>query len=406
MEKQSMENYCGRCLAIGAGAIGKSVTGLTFREMGFHVTFADVSGEAIRDINRRGGYRITTARYGMADTHTDVCGVSACAVASEEAKQAAIEADYICTSVGAYGMEALLPTLTAWLTERGAVSKKPLYLLFFENQHNFMNIVRDAVAASLGGIPQWLRMANTSIERMTKGIITEAGEYDVVAERIFPVFLPRAVMEDSSIARDNARFELVDDIHAYYLRKLYTNNLGHAALGYIGSYLGYHTAVETEHDSRANAVLSLALGEAGALMVQKYGFSRESMDAHLLELPTRYWNPGLNDSLARLARDPLRKLGPEERITGAMRDCAGAGIPIRGMIQIYCFALYYDNEADPSSRELKSLRETKGPEWVLEHISGITSDESLFAEIMKEAIALARRHTAKSPPRTPPDRVI
>jgi len=384
-----MKEATGSCLAIGAGAIGKSVTGLTFREMGFDVTFVDVREDVIRDINRRKGYRIKTARFKMEDTWQEVTGVSACSVSSDEAEKKAICADYMCTSVGSAGLKTFIPTLVKWLQKRNSVSHKRMYLLFFENEGQCMDMVSHAVKTAMGNIPEWLTMAKASIERMTKALPSDNGEFDVVGERVFPVFLPKETMKDSSIAKDTKRFRLVDDIDAYYYRKLYTNNLGHAALGYAGTYYGYHTSVQTMDDERVSSIMYEALSESGAMLVKTFGFTEEEMREHIEELPTRFWNQGLDDSLVRLARDPIRKIGPEERIIGAMRKCFLKGIEITGICKILCYALRYYNESDEESRLLNKLGKEKGMEWVLENICRISRDEPIYSRILETDKRLA-----------------
>jgi len=377
------------CLAIGAGAIGKSVTGLTFKEMGFDVTFVDVNEEVIRDINRRGGYRIKTARFNMKDTWQEVTGISACNISSAEAEEKAISTDYICTSVGSTGLKAIIPTLVKWFQKRDNISKKRLYLLFFENEGHCVEIVKRGIIDGMGAVPEWLTMAKASIERMTKVLPSHNGEFDVVGERVFPIFIDKEPMKNSSIAKDTKRIELVDDINAYYYRKLYTNNLGHAALGYVGLYYGYSTAVQTMSDEWVSSIMKKVLDEAGAMLVKTYGFTEKDMQEHITELPTRFWNQGLDDSLLRLARDPIRKLGPNERIIGAMRKCVSEGIEVDGMCKVLCYALRYYREDDKESCELNKLRKEKGIEWILENICGISRDEEIFSCILNTDKALA-----------------
>jgi mannitol-1-phosphate 5-dehydrogenase len=375
------------CLAVGAGAIGKSVTGPAFRDMGLDVVFADVSAPVVRDIEKRNGYRIKTAHFHKKDEWRAVQGVRALPVDSREAQEIALCADYLCTSVGTAGLRALLPTLLDWIERRNAGDSDRLHLLFFENESHCVDIVREALLERMGAVPPWLVMAKASIERMTKPLPPEDGRYDVVAERVFPIFLPRREMSSSPLAGD-PRFELVDDIDAYYYRKLYTNNLGHAALGYVGWRYGYRTAIQTMPDERVCAILRQALEEAGKMLVAMHGFSQEAMRAHLDELPERFWNPGLDDDLGRLSRDPIRKLGPDERIVGAMKKCRALGIDPRGIVQVFCHALRYDDPSDPSARRLQHLRRENTTAWVIQNIAGISPEDPLYPYILEADAAL------------------
>ena len=387
------------CLAVGAGAIGKSVVGVTFEEMGCDVMFADVSKPVIDDLQSRGGYRIKTARFGQADQWQTVMGMRAYPIDSEEVKARALCADYICTAIGTGGLKAFLPTLTGWINQRilqclnPNQSIAPVYLLFFENETACQQMVTDALVESIGAIPSWLIMAKVSVERMTKPIPPVNGQYDVVGERVFPIFIPKTPIQGSGLETDS-HFEPVGDIDAYYYRKLYTNNLGHAALGYIGAYYGYTAATQTMADERIYTVMNEALKTAGAMLMRLYGFSEKSMRDHLEELPKRFWNQGLDDDLSRLARDPIRKLSPNERIVGAMKKCAMLGIPddaIAAIIEILCYAIRYKDPDDPAACELARLRETNGTGWIVTHIAGIDPADALYQKILDADAAMSAR---------------
>ena len=54
----------GKCLALGAGAIGKSVSGYIFTQLGFDFRYAEIDDAVISDINRRGGDDLYTAVSG------------------------------------------------------------------------------------------------------------------------------------------------------------------------------------------------------------------------------------------------------------------------------------------------------------------------------------------------------
>lgn len=83
---------------------------------------------------------------------------------------------------------------------------------------------------------------------MTKPVVHNDTEYDIVAEKFIPVIANRSDLENSSISRYPQYFMLVRDVEAYYYRKLFTNNLGHAVISYIGIKKGYKTTCEAMND--------------------------------------------------------------------------------------------------------------------------------------------------------------
>ena len=59
-------------------------------------------------------------------------------------------------------------------------------------------------------------------------------------------------------------FMPVGDLKAYYYRKLYTNNTGHAVLGYHGYQCGYSTLIQAIGDDAIRRELDNALNETAA----------------------------------------------------------------------------------------------------------------------------------------------
>ena len=65
----------GKCLALGAGAIGKSVSGYIFTQLGFDFRYAEIDDAVISDINRRGGYDLYTAVSGDQIKKQEIRGI-------------------------------------------------------------------------------------------------------------------------------------------------------------------------------------------------------------------------------------------------------------------------------------------------------------------------------------------
>lgn len=294
-------NHIPLCLAVGAGAIGKSISGYIFSQLGYRVVFADISAAVIDDINRRGGYLIETAETGRNNTQHFVHDISAYNIGDKSVKELAINADYICTAIGPSGMKASLPVITDWIAVRNKSSTKPLYILLFENDMECRQLLLDSLKNAIGHIPQWLKVVKTSIERMTKPVVHNDTEYDIVAEKFIPVIANRSDLENSSISRYPQYFMLVRDVEAYYYRKLFTNNLGHAVISYIGIKKGYKTTCEAMNDKYITGILSGVFSETTSMLEKLYDFDHDEMQAHISSLYSRYKNPGMADSLFRLA---------------------------------------------------------------------------------------------------------
>lgn len=357
------------CLALGMGAIGRAVSGYAMTRAGIHVTFADVVVEQIKAVNREGGYWIGTADiYTKKLTKEFISNVDALHVDAPEAQEAAIRAEYLISAVGSRGFRALLPKVISWLLVRGAVSTAPLYYMVFENDNEAMELLRDAVLDAFGTCPMWLHLAKCSIERMTKVVELPENGTIAIGENFFPIIADRTSMADCGISERSDILEMVDDVQAFYFRKLLTNNLGHAVLGYAGHPKGYRNTLEAIADPEIYALLRETLSESGRAVCANWGFTEEHMYHHIETLMLRFSNPGLVDDLERLSRDPIRKISPEERIVLPIALCYRYNIQPCGLLQVLHYAISYTNPNVERGQELIDLRQSIGEQGILKTI--------------------------------------
>jgi mannitol-1-phosphate 5-dehydrogenase len=127
-------------------------------------------------------------------------------------------------------------------------------------------------------------------------------------------------------------FVVVADLEPFEFAKLYGHNATHA----LGAFLGVHLGLDVFADlSRADGALRLLSDaferESGAALIRRFAgadplFTEAGYRAYADDLLTRMTNPNLHDTIERAARDPLRKLGWDDRLVGTMRICLAGGI--------------------------------------------------------------------------------
>ncbi|MEE8441642.1 MAG: mannitol-1-phosphate 5-dehydrogenase, partial [Spirochaetia bacterium] len=139
----------------------------------------------------------------------------------------------------------------------------------------------------------------------------------------------------------------VDNIRAYVDRKLFVHNLGHAAVAYIGSAENPEAVTIVEAISaptvRAAAERAMLQSAQGLYVEYTDEFRAGDLESHVEDLLARFANPALNDTVFRVGRDLNRKLGPSDRIVGAMRLLARHAMPMDAVAAVYeaalCFAV-------------------------------------------------------------------
>ncbi len=170
----------------------------------------------------------------------------------------------------------------------------------------------------------------------------------------------------------------VSRFNAFVQRKLFVHNAAHALLGYLGYLRGHTYGHQALDDPWIRRRLDKAMDEASQALLKEFEFAPNALHDHVREVLARLGNRALADPISRLCRDPLRKLGPNDRLVGAARLAEKHGIMPMGLAWGIAAALGYDNEHDPHAVELSTSLSRKGFEAVIWEVCKIARDEPLF----------------------------
>jgi mannitol-1-phosphate 5-dehydrogenase len=129
-----------------------------------------------------------------------------------------------------------------------------------------------------------------------------------------------------------------DDLLPFEEAKLYGHNAIHFLLALLGLSKGYKKMAELKDDAELMQIARDAfLNESGAALIKKYEslndelFTEAGFKVYAEDLLDRIVNPYLDDTIERAARDPQRKLGPNDRIFGTIALCLEQGIEPKNM---------------------------------------------------------------------------
>ena len=117
--------------------------------------------------------------------------------------------------------------------------------------------------------------------------------------------------------------------------KLLGHNGIHALTAYVGAAAGLsYMADLATTPGMMPFVHDAFIEEVGAGLIHRYAgaddlFTPEGFAVYASDLLARMVNPHLRDSVARVGRDPQRKLGWDDRLIGAMRLAHAAGVDPR-----------------------------------------------------------------------------
>jgi mannitol-1-phosphate 5-dehydrogenase len=171
---------------------------------------------------------------------------------------------------------------------------------------------------------------------------------------------------------------LTTTLRAYNERKLYTLNTAHCITAYLGCLRGHATIDAAIADPAIEAAVRGALAESGAALCAKHGFAPAEHAAYVEKTLRRFRNPAVRDDVARVGRQPLRKLGRADRLVGPARMCAAHGVAPPHLLAGVAAALLYDVPGDEQAAALRADIAAKG---LAPTVADVTGFEEGGAEV-------------------------
>jgi len=387
----------GQAVHFGAGSIGRGFLGQIYSESGYHTTFIDVVPSVVDALNERGNYPLhIVSDTGVKTTHiTDVSAVSGMSL--EDASAALARADIASTAVGLHALPHIAPVIARAVALRFEnKDAATLDILICENLKDGEAHVRGLVAGHLA--PSLLETLETrvgfieaSIGRMVPVITPEQRAEDPLAVWVEPYCeLPVDARGFRGPIPALKYLKPSDNFGAYVARKLFVHNLSHAATAYLGHLRGHAYVYEAIRDDAVRAQVESAGRETCAALVNKYGMDAAALEAHLQDLISRYHNRALADPIARVGRDPVRKLGPDDRLIGAMGLCCSHGVAPDAVATAAAAAILYDNPGDEAAMQVQALLREGGVAAVLREICGLSPDSTAYIMIQRAFQALRK----------------
>lgn len=184
-------------------------------------------------------------------------------------------------------------------------------------------------------------------------------------------------------------FKMVNDMRAEETRKIYTYNMCHAVLSYLGSFKGYRLLVDCIADKEIKNVALGALQEVSSALQKEYSFSSAEMQTWINGVIDQTNNPAVGDTVVRMAADPLRKLSKEDRLIGPTLLCLRNGINPAYLIQAIGAGFNYYDENDNSSVSLRQSISNEGIRSTVYKVCGLNKEQDdLVDEIVKSYLKM------------------
>lgn len=383
------------CIIFGAGKIARGFVGHLLYMSGIEFTFVEKVDSLVDLINERKEYLVNI--LGDSSKNTVVKGAKALKFSqTEEISEVIAQADCVFDAVGGKNLGKIVPFLTKGIELRAKKNPKPLNIITCENWKLPADILRKGISEQIAdeyrtffeenvGITEAVIM-RSAIESTPDMLAKDPLVVNVQDFWEFPFDASRlkAPMPEGMIC-----LKPIYEFTGFLERKFYTYNAANGTTSFVGALLGYKYIADAAHDERILDLLDGVYTETATALSKKHNFPFEEQWAFTRTSLRKLQDRNIVDYIERNARDPMRKLGKDDRLVGSARLCLDYGVRPNNLAVAIACAMHYDEPTDEFALQLKTLRETEGYDAILEKVCSVDPKGELGL-LVKEKIALIK----------------
>lgn len=190
----------------------------------------------------------------------------------------------------------------------------------------------DTIIGKMSGAPEVAADLRPLAPGLDRAYLVEAFNRIYISQIRRPGHGSDAAPEWTSFARGIEVFVEKADLAPFAEAKLYGHNAGHALAAYLAHALGFRRIDELcGRPDVLDFVRAAMVEESGVALCARYAgadplFAPAAFADYAGDLLRRMVNPYVRDTVARVGRDPARKLAWNDRLVGAMRRAQEAGV--------------------------------------------------------------------------------
>jgi mannitol-1-phosphate 5-dehydrogenase len=384
-------------VVFGAGKIARGFIAHLLSLSHEDFVFVEKVRELADLINARKQYGINV--LGAAEKNMLISDVRALSYAdADEISSAIAKASILFTAVGGKNLAEIVPFLVKGLTARFEVGNdETVNIITCENWNQPAALLRKEIMLSLNsryhdrfdalvGIAEAVVM-RSAIEAGCEALKADPLTVNVQDYWVLPV-------DASGIRGKLPEIKGIMPIEAFegFLeRKFYTYNAANGTVSYLGYLRGHSLISDAAADLEILEILSGVYLETGAALAKKFNLKLEDQLTFGKTSLAKLQDRTIVDSIERNARDPIRKLSPQDRLIGPARlVLEHGGLPVCLSLAIAA-AIHYDEPSDQVALELRKMREEEGIDSILVSVCGIEADGELAALIRQGIVQLKNR---------------
>lgn len=383
-----------KAVIFGGGKISRGFVAQLLHRSDYYITFVEINERLVQSLNQRKQYYVNVMgnpkeSQWISNYHcVKLTDIPSIATALEDA-------DIVFTSVGGKNLDELAGTIAKAYTLVVEAGKAHVFtIVTCENW-------KEPAAQLRAGVLRGLKDENLQhlLEQQvgfTEAVIMRSGvEATEEVLKIDPNAVSVTNFWELPIDKSRMKGELLlfkgvnykDNFSGFLQQKLFTFNTTNATISYLGRLRGIELLADAANDPEIVEIVRQVHEEINPAIAKEMRIEPEEQQAFSQKALKKYQDKSVTDFTERHARDPIRKIGPFDRIVGTLRLVEKHGLSYRALATTLAAALYYPvtNPEDPTAEKLLKMREEQGIDMVLEQVCKISPTEKA-AEIIKEQI--------------------
>lgn len=375
-----------RAVHFGAGKIGRGFIADLLHNTGYEITFVDVNEKLNAEMNQYHNYYLYVIQEDYRRREIDKVSALSPITQPEEVSKAIVDADLVTTAVIADNFPKIANNLAAGLKARLDAGKERVNVIPCENAFYCGVMLKEELLKTgllteeeletIAAVP------STAVDRMVFAADRD-GRDGIDVGNTFELVIEKNKLADPD-AEPIKDAEYTGNLDKYLERKLCVVNGGHTMSAYLARLMGYDIIQDYFKVPENTKLTRDMMLQAAAFIEKKHGFVHNEMVDYIDATIGRWSTPGVKDTIERIAKAPIRKLDPEDRMVKSAVECEKYGLANDLILKGIAAAFLYDVDGDEQAAEIKAYVEEYGIEKAVTHYTGIEAGSRIYDEILKD----------------------
>ena len=371
----------------GAGNIGRGFIGQLFSASGYSVGFVDINMEVINRLNADKSYpvEVVTSEKTEEIIVENVFGIDGSD--SEKVSEEIASADIMATAIGVNVLKFIAKPIAEGLKKRFLRSAPPFNIIICENligaDEFLKDLVKNCIPEFADRVDKEVGFVEASIGRMVPVMTEEKKKGNPLRVCVEPYnILPVDKAAFKGEIPEVKNLYPFTPFNLFIQRKLFMHNMSHALSAYLGYLRNYTYIYEAVADFDIRYVAYKALTEMAVAISEENKTDIKQLLGHADDLLYRFQNKALADTVERVGKDTIRKLGANDRLVGALKLAEKHGVSCDYLCIGIAAGMLFAPEADERSKELSAYAEEYGAKAALEKYGDYRGERADIVETL------------------------